>query len=239
MAHEFNNLLTAVLGSLERLSREQTEERHLHWVQNAMAAARRGAVLTQQLLSYARKQFMAPAPTDVPAAIGGMTELIRGSLGGRISLDVDFAPDTWLVLTDSAQLELALLNLVINARQAMPQGGTLRLTSVNIPRGSLILPLDLQPGDYVCLSVSDTGTGMTPEVLGRAMEPFFTTKGIGGGSGLGLSQAYGVICQLGGTLRLNSTPGNGTKADLFLPRITDPAASVTRAPLPPGAGRAG
>ena len=220
VAHEFNNLLTAILGSLELLARKLPEPQHARWVQTATSAAQRGAVLTGQLLAYARKQFMAPAVTDVPATLGANMELIRGSLGGRIVLATEFAPATWPALTDPAQLELALLNLVVNARDAMPGGGRVALSTSNVAAGDLALPPELDFGDYVLLTVTDTGVGMTAEVLARAMEPFFTTKQFGEGSGLGLSQAYGVARQLGGTIRLRSAPGEGTSAEIFLPRAT-------------------
>ena len=144
-----------------------------------------------------------------------MTALIRGSLGGNIGFETDFAPGTWLAHTDIGQLELALLNLMVNARTAMPKGGRLTLSSRNHPGEAAALPPELEPGDYVVVCVADTGIGMAADVLAHAMEPFFTTKGIGEGSGLGLSQAYGFARQLGGTVRLASTPGEGTLAEIF------------------------
>jgi signal transduction histidine kinase len=195
-----------------------TEERQRRWIRVATDAAQRGALLTQQLLAYARKQFLEPTATDIPAALSGMTELIRGSLGGRITLAASFEPGTWLAHTDIAQLELALLNLMVNARTAMPEGGHLRLSTHNHPLGTPGLPPELEFRDYVVVTVKDNGTGMTPEVLAHAMEPFFTTKGVGEGSGLGLSQVYGFARQSGGTLRLTSAPGAGTVAEIFLPR---------------------
>ncbi len=218
VAHDFNNLLTAILGSLELMGRAPTDERQRRWIRVATEAAQRGATMTQQLLSYARKQFLAPTATDVPAAIGAMMELLRGSLGSRITLQTDFDAATWSAHTDIAQLELALMNLMVNARAAMPNGGRLLLSTRNVTRYMPDLPAELEPGSYVVLTVVDTGIGMEPDVLARAMEPFFTTKGVGEGSGLGLSQAYGFARQLGGTLRLTSQPGIGTKAEIFLPR---------------------
>ena len=219
VAHEFNNLLTAILGNLELLDRRTEDERQRRWIAKAAEAAQRGALLTQQLLSYARKQFLAPVVTDIPGAIGGMTELIRGSLGGSVGLLTEFDPATWPALVDPAQLELAVINLVANARDAMRGGGTLTLSTRNVPADAPDLPAELAPhAAYVRLAVADTGTGMDPDVAARAMEPFFTTKGIGEGSGLGLSQAYGYARQLGGTLRLQSRPGQGTLVEVFLPR---------------------
>lgn len=220
VAHEFNNLLTAIMGSLELLAGKVADARQRRWVATAATAAQRGATLTQQLMAYARKQFLAPVATDIPAVVGGMTELIRGSLGGRISLSASFAAGTWPALADPAQLELALLNLVANARDAMREGGVLSLSTHNVAREHADLPAELEARDYVRLCVRDTGTGMEPEVLARAVEPFFTTKGIGEGSGLGLSQAYGYARQLGGTLRLHSRVNEGTVAEMFLPRAT-------------------
>ncbi len=218
VAHEFNNLLTAILGSLELLGRRLGNESQLRWIQNATSAALRGARLTHQLLAYSRKQFMDPVPTDIPACLGSMTELLRGSVGGRITFATEYAADTWPAVADPAQLELALLSLVVNARDAMPDGGKLLLSTSNHAGDDDGLPSELIKGDYVRLCVADTGTGMSPDTLARAMEPFFTTKGIGAGSGLGLSQAYGVARQLGGTLRLRSALGEGTRAEMFLPR---------------------
>lgn len=218
VAHDFNNLLTAVQGNLELLASKVTDKRQQRWVQTALTATQRGATLTQQLMAYARKQFLEPVATDIPAAVSGMTELIRGSLGARISLTTEFAARTWPALADPAQLELALLNLVVNARDAMRLGGSLSLSTDNCARAHANLPSELEPRDYVRLRVADTGIGMPPEVLARAVEPFFTTKQIGEGSGLGLSQAYGYARQLGGTLRLHSAVGQGTAAEMFLPR---------------------
>ena len=228
VAHEFNNLLTAVLGSLDLLSRRLADERQLRWVEIATSAAQRGAVLTHQLLAYARKQFMAPAATDIPTSLGNMMELIRGSLGSRVALMTAFDPVTWPALADPAQLELAVLNLLVNARDAMPKGGRVTLSTENRPAGHPDLPPDLEAGDYVLLAVTDTGIGMPADILAQAMEPFFTTKAFGEGSGLGLPQAFGVARQLGGTLRLHSTPGEGTAAHIFLPRIgaVDSAAAL-------------
>ncbi len=226
IAHEFNNLLTVILGSLELLARHLTDDKHLRWVSIAISAAQRGAALTQQLLAYARKQFMAPDTMDIPAALGAMTELIRSSLGSRITLGAEFPPDTWPALADPAHVHLAVLNLLANAREAMPHGGRVALATANLPSGHEELPAELEPGDYVLLSVTDDGPGMTPDILARAMEPFFTTKGIGEGSGLGLSQAYGVARQLGGTVRLHSAPGQGAMAQLFLPRASPSAAGL-------------
>lgn len=231
VAHEFNNLLTAVLGSLDLLSRRLVDERQLRWVEIAASAAQRGALLTNQLLAYARKQFMAPAATDIPASLGGMMELIRGSLGSRIALATAFDPGTWPALADPAQLELALLNLLVNARDAMPKGGRVMLATENRPAGHPDLPPDLEPGDYVLLVVADTGIGMPPDVLSQAMEPFFTTKAFGEGSGLGLSQAFGVARQLGGTLRLHSTPGGGTTAHIYLRRVGAVEGAAAAMPL--------
>ena len=227
VAHEFNNLLTAVLGSLDLLGQRLVDERQSRWVRNAADAARRGAMLTQQLLAYARKQFMAPDAMDIPAALDSMTELIRGSLGAGVTLGAEFLPDTWPALADPTHFQLAVLNLLANARDALPRGGRVLLATANLPAGHKELPAELEPGDYVLLSITDDGHGMAPDILARAMEPFLTTKGVGEGSGLGLSQAYGVARQLGGTVRLRSAPGLGTAAQVFLLRATPPLNPVS------------
>ncbi|MDR3536450.1 MAG: PAS domain S-box protein [Acetobacteraceae bacterium] len=218
VAHDFNNLLTAVIGNLEMLGQSLTDERALRRVNAAMRAAQRGGQLTQQLLAYARRQNLTPQPVDANAVMAGMAELLQRSLGGLVQVEMDLAPGLWLAHSDPTQLELMVLNLAINARDAMPAGGSLRLATRNLPAHAATLPPDLAPGPYVAITVSDTGSGMPPEVLEHAFEPFFTTKEVGKGSGLGLAQVYGLACQFGGTARLGSVPGQGTTVEVFLPR---------------------
>jgi PAS domain S-box-containing protein len=218
VAHDFNNLLTAVLGNLELALVRATDKRIRRHLETATRAADRGARLIQQLLAYARKQRLETRAVDANALIGGMDDLLQRSLGGLVRVETNLAPDLWRASTDPTQLELVILNLAINARDAMPGGGTLQFETGNAGPGSANQPPELTPGDYVRIAVSDTGAGMPPDVLARALEPFFTTKEVGKGSGLGLPQVYGVAMQSGGTIRLSSTVGAGTTVELWLPR---------------------
>jgi signal transduction histidine kinase len=221
IAHDFNNLLTAVVGNLELLQlRVADDERGLRLAGAAFQAAMRGARLTSQLLAFSRTQKLSLKATDINAILRGMDELLARTVGPLIELRLLPEPAIRPALADANQLELALLNLTINARDAMPEGG--RLT---IATGRQVIALseggdgefDLRPGRYAVVSVADTGTGMPPEVLARAMEPFFTTKAIGQGTGLGLSQVYGIARQSGGDLRIESFPGRGTTVRILLP----------------------
>jgi PAS domain S-box-containing protein len=215
IAHDFNNLLTAVIGNLELLQTRVADERSRALVNAALRSAFRGGQLTQQLLTYARRQNLSPRPVDVNAVIDGMGELLQRSLGGLVQVETDLATDLWLAISDPTQLELVILNLAINARDAMPEGGRLRIVTRNIENPDAA---ELDPGEYVRIAVKDNGAGMTRDVLERALEPFFTTKDIGKGSGLGLAQVYGVATQFGGTVRLRSTLGMGTTVEVYLPR---------------------
>jgi PAS domain S-box-containing protein len=229
IAHDFNNLLQAVSGCLETLSR-----RHVHadegqrLIRQAEAAVDRGATLTRQLLAFAREQQLAPRSIDVNATLSGSCELITRSFGAAAMIEWQLAEDTWPAMADPNQLDIALLNLLLNARDAMPFGGTITVATGNVLDPST-LPGDLAPGDYVRLSVSDTGAGMSEAVQARAFEPFFTTKGIGRGTGLGLSQVYGFARQSGGTVRITSAPGHGTTVDIVLPRAPGTEASALKA----------
>ncbi len=218
VAHDFNNLLTAILGTLELLSRRVSEPRISRLVENAARAADRGAKLTAQLLAFARKQRLQTQPVDVERLIGSMAMLLRGTLGGTIEVELPRAPLLWPALADPTQLELLVLNLAINARDAMLEGGRLTIAAENVTveRGSR--PEDPPPGNFVALTITDTGTGMPPAVLARAFEPFFTTKEVGKGSGLGLAQVLGVAQQLGGGVRIASRPGIGTDVTVYLPQ---------------------
>jgi PAS domain S-box-containing protein len=218
IAHDFNNLLTAIIGNLDVLSAGRLSEKARRHIDSAIRAAQRGATLTQQLLAYARKQYIAPRPVDVNQLVLGLDDLLRRSLGGLINVETRLADDLWRASSDPTQLELAILNLAINARDAMPLGGSLSIETRNTPAGDDSLPADLEPGDYIQLSIRDTGEGMTPEILAKALDPFFTTKEIGKGSGLGLSQVYGVVKQCGGAIKLESTPSAGTTVLIWLRR---------------------
>ncbi len=230
VAHDFNNMLTVVLANLELLARRLTPESPLRtYVDRAMKGAARGATVTQQLLAFARRQPLQPVAFDVAARIGALADLLRGTVGVTIDIELAVAGGLWPVEADPGQLESAVLNLAINARDAMPDGGRLTLTASNTTLGPIDLGADgiLDAGDFVAVAVADTGTGMTPEVSRAAFEPFFTTKPVGHGSGLGLSQVYGFVRQSRGHVTLDSTPGQGTTVTLYLRRAmpdTDPAA---------------
>jgi CheY-like chemotaxis protein len=185
------------------------------------------------LLAFSRRQPLVPAPVDIAAMLFGMSGLIHSALGDRIRLFTRFEPGLWSAMVDRTQIELVVLNLVINARDAMPDGGTLTVTAVNASVGAPILPEQPPAGEYVRITLADSGTGMTPEVRARAFEPFFTTKGPGKGSGLGLSQVYGVARQSGGGVQIESAPGVGTSVSVFLPRAA--AIPARSAPVPPAA----
>jgi CheY-like chemotaxis protein len=183
-----------------------------------MRAAERGAALTHRLLAFSRRQALNAGPVDLNRLVAGMDDLLRRTLGEQVEVDLVLSADLWPALADAAQVENALLNLAINARDAMPLGGRLIIATRNIAAAELDKSVDLAPGDYVRISVADTGIGMSPEVLARACEPFFTTKEPGKGSGLGLAQVYGMTRQSGGSLRLQSSVGQGTTIELYLPR---------------------
>jgi signal transduction histidine kinase/ActR/RegA family two-component response regulator len=219
VAHDFNNLLAVILGSLEIVLRRVTDPRAERLLRTATKAAERGAKLTAQMLAFSRKNEVAARSVDVNAVIRGMDDLLRRTLGPHVRLQYDVADGLWPALADPVQLELALLNLAVNARDAMTDGGeiTFRVRSVTVSDGDA-RPPGLIAGDYVCVQSADTGAGMSEEVRAHALEPFFTTKGPGGGTGLGLSMVDGFVRELGGTLALDSVPGVGTTVSLFLRR---------------------
>jgi PAS domain S-box-containing protein len=215
IAHDFNNLLMVILSSLDLLRRRLPADPALTpLIENAIHGAERGAGLTQRMLAFARRQQLKLEVVEIPAMVGGMLGMIQRSLGPSLSINLDFAPKLRPVMADINQLETALLNLAVNARDAMPDGGTInisaRMESASGANG-------LAKGRYVCLSVADTGHGMDEKTLARAGEPFFTTKGVGKGTGLGLAMVHGVAAQSGGRLLLKSVEGTGTTAELWLP----------------------
>ena len=217
LAHDFNNLLMAILGNLEMMARrigEQDPSRRL--IDGASRAAERGAALTKRLLAFARRQELRPEPVDVARLIEDMSDLLRRTLGPTIELVASFPNDLALVHVDPNQLELAILNLSINARDAMPQGGKLAI-SARRETVSSHNPRELAGGEFVRITVSDTGLGMDEATLKRAAEPFFTTKGLGKGTGLGLSSVYGMAKQSGGAIAIASRVGVGTTVELWLP----------------------
>lgn len=222
LAHDFNNLLTAIMGGLEIIGMRIKQGRYddiARYSDAAQAAARRAAALTHRLLAFSRRQTLDPRATDVSRLVNGMEELVARTLGPQVTLSVATQPELWSTMVDANQLENALLNLVINARDAMPEGGTLSIRTCNAPLDQdEARARDLDPGDYVALSVTDSGIGMSPEVIVRAFDPFFTTKSLGEGTGLGLSMIYGFARQSGGQVRIDSAPGNGATFSIFLPR---------------------
>ncbi|WP_159992495.1 PAS domain-containing protein [Roseomonas sp. 18066] len=222
IAHDFNNLLTGITGSLELLGTRiaQGRLRELErYVAAADGAAKRAAALTHRLLAFSRQQTLDPRPTHVNRLVTGMVELVRRTIGPAITLEVVGAAGVWSTLVDPHQLENALLNLAINARDAMPEGGRLTVETANAWLDTRVAKeRDMAPGQYVTVSVTDTGTGMPPEVIARAFDPFFTTKPLGQGTGLGLSMIYGFAKQTGGQVRIYSELGQGTTVRLYLPR---------------------
>ena len=222
MAHDFNNLLTGIAGSLEllqmRISQGRTNDLD-RYIDAAQGAARRAAALTHRLLAFARRQTLDPRPINFNPLVTGMAELIRRTVGPEIAVEVVTAENLWNSLVDPSQLDNALLNLCINARDAMPDGGRLTIETANkwIDQRAGQMR-DMPAGQYVTLSVSDAGVGMTPAVIARAFDPFFTTKPIGMGTGLGLSTIYGFMRQSGGQIRIHSEVGLGTTVALYLPR---------------------
>ena len=226
VAHDFNNLLTPIVGSLDLLRRRTPDDdKAQRLIGGALQAAERAATLTQRLLAFARRQALKPQPVDVGALIEGMSDLLSRSIGPTITIVLELPRHLPPVRVDPNQLELALLNLAINARDAMPGGGKLTITA-----GSTVADdrnvLGLEPGQYVRITSTDTGIGMDKATLARATEPFFSTKGVGKGTGLGLSMIHGLAAQSGGTLRIDSTPGRGTTIDIWLPTTNE---AVTQA----------
>ncbi len=229
IAHDFNNLITGISGSLQllqtRVAQGRTNELD-RYLAAAQGAAKRAAALTHRLLAFSRRQTLDPKPTDVNRLVADMEELVRRTIGPAIALEMVPADGLWITLVDQNQLENALLNLCINARDAMPEGGRLRIETGNRCLDERqARQRDLPAGQYVALCVSDNGVGMTADVVARAFDPFFTTKPLGMGTGLGLSMIYGFVRQSGGHARIDSEPGEGTRICLFLPRHTGRAES--------------
>lgn len=222
LAHDFNNLLAGISGSLDLMSRRLAQGRLddiEKYIAAAQGAAKRAASLTHRLLAFSRRQTLDPRPTDVNALVAGLLELIEHAVGPGIAVETAGSRDLWTTLVDPSQLESSLLNLCINARDAMPDGGRIRIETSNTLFSAVeSQALEILPGEYLCLCVTDTGTGMTPEIVAKAFDPFFTTKPIGQGTGLGLSMIYGFAQQSGGQVRIHSQVGEGTTICLYLPR---------------------
>ena len=224
VAHDFNNLLTIILGNLERLQRRIAGKEELADIKriagNATRGAERAAALTKSLLAFSRRQPLDPRPVDANKLVANMSELLRRTLGEQVTIENVSAAGLWRTQVDPNQLESAILNLAVNARDAMPQGGKLTIETANAHFDARYAnEADVAPGQYVAICVTDTGTGMSQDVIDRAFEPFFTTKDVGAGTGLGLSQVYGFVRQSGGHVRIYSEPGEGTTVKIYLPRL--------------------
>ncbi len=226
VAHDFNNLLTVIIGNLDALQRHLREptadmERLKRSAENAMRGARRGESLTQRLLAFSRQQPLEPRPVDVGRLVAGMSDMLRRSLGEQIAIETALTGGLWQAEVDPNQLEVAILNLALNARDAMPNGGRLTLETANVflDKAYTAGQSEVVPGQYVQLAISDSGEGMTADVQARAFDPFFTTKDVGQGTGLGLSQVYGFVKQSRGHVKIYSEPGEGTTIKIYLPRL--------------------
>jgi PAS domain S-box-containing protein len=237
IAHDFNNLLTVLSGSLQLLETECRSDSGQELIASALRSVGRGAELTGKLLAFARRQRLLPRSVDVAALFADVSAMLRRTLGDAIRMETDLAQPLPDVYVDPGQLEAALVNLALNARDAMPQGGTIRLGARHAPIGATGAEPEVPAGDFVRISVSDTGRGMAAETLERATEPFFTTKGAGRGSGLGLSMVYGFVRQSGGGLRIESAPGSGTRVILYLPTARDRPQALPAAAAPHASGR--
>ena len=226
VAHDFNNLLTVILGGLEIIQRRLPQDRNVTpLLENAMQAALRGKSLTQRMLAFARRQDLQPEAVQLSSLVGGMTDLLQRTLGPSVTVDTDFPRHLPAVVADPNQLELAVLNLAMNARDAMPEGGLITITAKQASKawehGAI-----KEEVEYICLAVTDWGEGMDAGTLLRATEPFFTTKGVGKGTGLGLSMVHGFAEQSNGHFFLKSQPGKGTVAELWLPAVAHPVREI-------------
>jgi signal transduction histidine kinase len=231
VAHDFNNLLTAVMANLELLKKRLPDDpKMLRLVDGAMAGAERGATLTKRMLAFARRQELKPTTVQLSSLIQGMDEMLRRSLGPTIAIGIGIDESLPPVLVDPNQLELGLLNLALNARDAMPDGGQLTIEAQRQNEHGVGRP----DGGYVRISVTDSGTGMDAETLKRATEPFFTTKGVGKGTGLGLSMVQGLVAQSGGTMQIDSRPGRGTSVRVWLPVAETDVPAAERGIIDPG-----
>jgi signal transduction histidine kinase/ActR/RegA family two-component response regulator len=232
VAHDFNNLLTPITGALDLLQRKygHSDERSERLLSNALQAADRAKTLLQRLLGFARRQTLRTRPVDIGSLLSGMRDLISSSVGPTVEVHLRCEHDLPAALIDPNQLELAMLNLSVNARDAMPDGGPLTILAEQVAMGPRANP-KMKPGLYVRLSVIDAGCGMEPETVARAVEPFYSTKEFGRGTGLGLSMVHGLAAQLGGGFEITSAPGEGTRVDLYLP-VAEHMAPAERRPAP-------
>jgi PAS domain S-box-containing protein len=226
IAHDFNNLLTVIIGNSEILAAELKNDSRLYpLAELTYDAAERSAALTKRLLAFGRRQMLEPKPTDVRKLVEDMEDLVARAAGARVKVAYRFAPDLWTATVDSGQLETAILNLVVNSRDAMPTGGRIRIevSNVEVDESYIARSPDAKPGAYISIAVTDTGTGMPPEVVARVFEPFFTTKEVGKGTGLGLPTIYGFIKQSGGHVNIYSEVDHGTVVRLYVPRASAPS----------------
>ncbi|GLS42938.1 response regulator [Methylobacterium brachythecii] len=231
VAHDFNNLLTVIAGNIEFLVNDVTTDRSKRRLTMMKQAAERGASLTAQLLAFSRRQQLEPTPVSLNQTVASMRDLLQSSIGGAVRIETTLQEGLWPALVDATQIELVILNLAINARDAMAVGGCLTIETANVTvTGTQTRPEQPMPGEYVMVAVSDTGTGMPPEVVERVFEPFFTTKEVGKGSGLGLAQAYGFVKQSGGGIRIDTVVGEGTSIKVYLPRVEGVAEAPPKGP---------
>jgi CheY-like chemotaxis protein len=242
IAHDFNNMLAIIIGSLDMARRRLNAAEHatiLNCIKNATEGAERASMLTSRLLAFSRQQPLDPRVLDPNKLVGGMSELLRSTIGEPIVIETVLAGGIWRVFVDAAQLESTLVNLAVNARDAMPAGGKLTIETANTDLDERYASgeIDVTPGQYALISLTDTGIGMSAEVLQRAFDPFYTTKEIGKGTGLGLSQVFGFVKQSGGHVKIYSEVGHGTTVKIYLPRcLSEPlaVASAASEPLPNG-----
>jgi signal transduction histidine kinase len=224
VAHDFSNLLTVIVGNLETLLRRLPGDlpEIRRFAEGAMEGGRRAVMLTRRLLAFSRRQALEPKPIDLNKLVGGMSSLLRSTLGERVAIETVLAGGIWWIAADATELETALINLAVNARDAMPGGGKLTLETANsyLDESYAAAHADVKAGQYSMIAVSDTGVGMAPDVIEQAFEPFFTTKEVGHGTGLGLSQVYGFVKQSGGHVKIYSEVGQGTTVRIYLPRLT-------------------
>jgi signal transduction histidine kinase/CheY-like chemotaxis protein len=231
VAHDFNNLLTVVLGNVRQLQKRAADPVEIRRLDMMAQAAERGAKLTAQMLAFSRRQKLEPKPVNLNETVAGMRDLLHSTMGGSVRIETVLHPSLWPAMIDPTQIELVLLNLAINARDAMEVGGTLAVETANVTLSTPQRPEEPQAGEYVMVAVSDTGAGMTEAVLAKVFEPFFTTKEVGKGSGLGLSQVFGLAKQSGGGVRIETREGEGTTVKVYLPRASTAAsAAVPAAP---------
>jgi signal transduction histidine kinase/CheY-like chemotaxis protein len=232
IAHDFNNMLAVIMGGLDLLKRKlaRGETDVERFIEGAIDGAQRAATLTQRLLAFSRQQPLSPEPLIINKLVAGMSELLDRTLGEQVKVETVLAAGLWQVKADPAQLENAILNLAVNARDAMPGGGRLTIETQNaFVDDAYAQQYAIEAGQYVLIAVADTGVGMAPEVIAKAFDPFFTTKGAGKGTGLGLSQVYGFVRQSGGHVRIYSEPGVGTSVKIYLPRLYGEAAATEQA----------